>query len=45
MPESYVKPKVRPAQSSDAARCVEYTQVLAAEPDIGIGLSEGEFIF
>ncbi len=34
---------IREAQPEDAARCVEYVQILAAEPNIGIGLSAGEF--
>jgi RimJ/RimL family protein N-acetyltransferase len=31
------------ARPEDAARCIAYVQTLAAEPDIGIGLSAGEF--
>jgi len=34
---------VREAQPEDAARCIEYMQTLAAEANIGIGLSAGEF--
>jgi len=34
---------VRQAQPADAIQCIEFVQALAAEPNIGIGLSAGEF--
>ena len=34
---------LRQAQPEDAVRIIAYMQTLAAEPNIGIGLSEGEF--
>jgi RimJ/RimL family protein N-acetyltransferase len=34
---------VRKSQPADAAQCILFMKTLAAEPDIGIGLSAGEF--